>query len=106
MPRSLIEVEAQILQLENALQKVGLWSNKLPNSNALKSQAPFACDQLSFEQWLQFIFIPKLREHLSLNITLPNEMGLLPMGEQSFNDPVIRVILLPILAKFDLIFKV
>ena len=105
MPRSHIEVEAQLQQLEIALQQVGLWSTQTPTLKALMSSAPFACDSLPFEQWLQFIFIPKLREYLGSSRVLPNEMGLHPMGEQCFTDPKTRVVLLPILAQIDLSFK-
>lgn len=106
MPRSLIEVEAQLQQLEHALRHVGCWSTQWPEQEALLSSAPFACDHLRFEQWLQFIFIPKLREHLNTNKPLPNAMGLHPMGEQCILDPLSRVSILPVLAQIDLIFKV
>ncbi|MEP7704296.1 YqcC family protein [Paraglaciecola sp. 25GB23A] len=106
MPRSLIEVEALLQQLEHALQHAGCWSAKSPTSEALHSSAPFACDHLRFEQWLQFIFIPKLREHLTANKPLPNAMGLHPMGEQCFSESLSRATVLPVLAQIDLFFKV
>jgi uncharacterized protein YqcC (DUF446 family) len=106
MPRSLIEVEALLQQLEHALQYVGCWSTQWPEQEALHSTAPFACDSLRFEQWLQFVFIPKLRQHLNTNKPLPNAMGLHPMGEQCFSEPLSRATVLPVLAQIDLIFKV
>lgn len=105
MPRSLIEVEAQLQQLELALRQVGLWTEREPEPRALLSCAPFACDSLSFEQWLQFILLPKLRMHMHANKALPNDMGLHPMGEQCFFEPLSRAALLPVLAQIDLIFK-
>lgn len=105
MPRSQTEVEAQLLQLELTLRQTGLWSVQEPEAEALRSLAPFACDHLPFEQWLQFIFIPKLRAHMAANKPLPNKMGLYPMGEQCFFAPLSREMLLPVLAQIDAIFK-
>ncbi len=51
--------------LEAALRHNGLWGNERPSRQALASQQPFACDTLALEQWLQFIFIPRMQTLLS-----------------------------------------
>ncbi|MDN4500923.1 YqcC family protein [Alteromonadaceae bacterium BrNp21-10] len=70
------------LQLE--MQANGSWGTKLPSADALASSTPFACDTLAFEEWLQFIFIPKMQLLLNNRQPLPSSMGLLPMAEMRF----------------------
>ena len=87
-----------LTELEEALRAAELWSLTQPSAEALASQQPFACDTLALEQWLQFIFIPRLRAMLEANAAVP-PMQLLPMAEvtwQSLHQPVQRV-----LASFD-----
>ena len=61
MPRSHKEVEILIIKLEQSLREEMLWSSSTPPDKALQSILPFALDTLSFEQWLQFVFIPKIK---------------------------------------------
>lgn len=83
MPRSHKEVEILLLKLEQSLREAKLWSSSAPSIKALQSQQPFALDTMSFEQWLQFIFIPKMSEIVSNKSSLPDELKLLPMVEES-----------------------
>ena len=105
MPRSHIEVETLLQRLETVLRDANLWSTSRPSNAAMLSTAPFACDHMAFEQWLQFIFIPKLRQCVQLNHVLPNKMALYPMGQECFIDQAQRDEVLPVLAQIDLLFK-
>lgn len=105
MPRSHKEVEDLLQSLERVLQHSNHWSSALPPKEALLSQLPFACDVLTFEQWLQFILIPKLRLLIKNNQVLPGKMQLLPMGELSFTQVTSRDLILPVLAKLDQFFE-
>lgn len=87
-----------LTELKEVLKVAELWSLTQPSAEALASQQPFACDTLALEQWLQFIFIPRLQAMLEANAAVP-PMKLLPMAEvtwQSLHQPVQRV-----LASFD-----
>lgn len=72
--------------LEMAMQASNLWSSAVPSPQALTSKAPFACDSLYFEQWLQFIFIPKMRALVESQQTLPKFSAILPMAEESWKN--------------------
>ncbi|WP_040514675.1 YqcC family protein [Paraglaciecola polaris] len=84
MPCSEQEVQIQRLlnRLESALKTAEQWSSTSPSSWAMESEAPFACDRMSFAQWLQFIFIPKMNDILKTQNPLPTRMALLPMAEE------------------------
>lgn len=91
--------------LEHYLKQLQLWQQELPSLQALNSNAPFCCDTLSFEQWLQFIFIPKMRQLIELDVPLPASMTLLPMAEQSWQGQLSQYQdLLEIIRGFDQLF--
>jgi|TARA_B110001469_G_scaffold51019_1_gene49583 uncharacterized protein YqcC (DUF446 family) len=76
--------ELGILQLE--LQTLGLWSDVAPSENALLSTEPFCCDLMSFAEWLQWIFIPRLNYLAEKKAQLPRKSGIYPMAEVAFKD--------------------
>ncbi|OYY74703.1 MAG: hypothetical protein B7Y40_03760 [Gammaproteobacteria bacterium 28-57-27] len=63
----LIQLEA----IESELRCMGLWSLQPPSAGALSSETPFACDAMPLEMWLQWIFLPRMRETLRQNIRPP-----------------------------------
>lgn len=77
-------IENTLLQIQTYLQQSGLWSDCPPTSQQLTSQAPFAIDTLAFEQWLQFIFLPQLRQYLTEHGSLPPAMDVAPMAQQVY----------------------
>ncbi len=105
MPRSHIEVEILIVKLEQSLRDARLWSCSTPSATALQSTLPFSVDVLSFEQWLQFIFIPKMSELLSSGSTLPENVTLLPMAEQSLVATKNRDGVIEVIKQIDLVFS-
>ena len=50
----------------------------------MASTLPFHYDTLTFEQWLQFVFIESMNLIIEKNHPLPSEILLLPMAEESF----------------------
>lgn len=73
-------------QLQDELQQKKLWQIERPSEAALNSRAPFAIDTLTFAQWVQFIFIEKLRGLLQANLPLPQSMSVQPMAEEYFKN--------------------
>lgn len=76
-------IQIVLADLELAMQAADLWSNSPPSQQALASQQPFACDTLYFEQWLQFIFIPRMLSMIASEQPLPRDCAILPMAEES-----------------------
>lgn len=68
------EMQAMLTQLEaieSELRRMGLWSLQPPSAEALSSETPFACDAMPLEMWLQWIFLPRMRETVRLGIRPP-----------------------------------
>ena len=88
MPRRDRYVQAKELlnQLQLAMTNASLWATTAPSELAMQSTAPFACDHMFLEQWLQFIFIPKLTHIITHEQSLPNKVAIYPMAEIMFKD--------------------
>lgn len=75
--------EALVLlnELEVQLKHEGLWSGQAISDDAMRSQVPFAADTMAFEQWLQFIYLPRLRDIIHKHHALPVAMQVAPAAE-------------------------
>ena len=85
------ELMADLVRLEAELRRLGYWSSVRPSSQALASREPFACDSLSFTQWLQFIFVARITELLKNGEALPGSCGMTPMAEHFFTQQGVHV---------------
>ena len=65
-------------QLELQLQHAQLWSEVPPSDEALASTQPFAIDTLEPEQWLQWIFIARIKTMIASGAALPKGFSMAP----------------------------
>lgn len=89
------QLSALLDQLESALRQTGCWQLTPPSAEALASTAPFAIDSLSAEQWLQWVFIHKMRHILASGLPLPAALAITPYLQQALaeqNKPYIIII--------------
>lgn len=71
-------------ELEQALKAQGWWCEQPPSAMAMASTAPFCCDTMPLEQWLQFVLLVKMRALLETGAELPSKIAILPMAEYQF----------------------
>jgi uncharacterized protein YqcC (DUF446 family) len=71
-------------QIEFELRQLQLWSDTAPDSTALASKLPFCCDTLSLQQWLQFVFLPRMRALIDAKLPLPTSLCICPIAEEAF----------------------
>ncbi len=76
-------VALQLDAVEAALRASGHWQLQSPSPQALASTEPFCVDTLSFDQWLQFIFLPRLRALVASHGLPTGPCGIAPMAEQA-----------------------
>ncbi|MEW9797648.1 YqcC family protein [Alteromonas sp. CYL-A6] len=67
-------------ELESVLRQHQLWEQATPAAWQLDSDVPFAADTLTFPAWLQFIFLPRMRDLLQTGTAVP-AMQLVPAAE-------------------------
>ena len=57
---------------------------------------------MALEQWLQFIFLPRLQALLDAQLALPTKVSILPMAEHAFSAYGARLTpLLAVIARID-----
>jgi uncharacterized protein YqcC (DUF446 family) len=79
-----IRVAALLIDLEAELRNRLLWDADEPAAEALASSQPFCIDTLSFPQWLQFVFLPRMRALLDADVPLPAQCAIAEMAEMQF----------------------
>ncbi len=72
--------------LEEQLQQLGWWQQQAPSLQALQSEQPFCVDTLEFAQWLQWIFVPRMRSILTSDIPLPSQCGIHDMAQVVYRE--------------------
>ena len=65
-------------RMEGELRRLELWETASPDRTALSSEEPFSYDTLMFHQWLQWMFIPRMRQILMGHGDLPRESDIFP----------------------------
>jgi uncharacterized protein YqcC (DUF446 family) len=75
-------VKSLLFQLETELKHQLLWSDKPLEAAERASTLPFCCDTLRLEQWLQFVYIPRLWALLDAGLALPAKASVLPYAQE------------------------
>jgi uncharacterized protein YqcC (DUF446 family) len=84
MMEKIIQVADSLLIVEAEMRRISVWSAEQPSEGALQSRQPFSIDTLEFTEWLQFIFLPRMRSLVEQNRPLPSISGIAPMAEEHF----------------------
>lgn len=79
-----ISIAETLMDIEKELRGLHLWELEMLPADALASDQPFAIDTMTFPQWLQFIFLPRMYFILDQQLPLPSNCGIAPMAEQYF----------------------
>jgi uncharacterized protein YqcC (DUF446 family) len=100
----------KVIVLLNDLHKIlrlhKLWQPNAPDAKKLESTLPFCYDTLAFEEWLQFIFIPKITLMINEGLSLPTSISLTPMATEAFKEKGdITADLLTVIASIDEVFS-
>lgn len=88
--------------LEAAMRDADFWEPQPPTADALASTLPFMVDTLRIEQWLQWIFLPRLHALLDAQAPLPGACSVHPLAEHEWLQrgcgPVSQAVLAALLA--------
>ncbi|MFC4258758.1 YqcC family protein [Marinobacter lacisalsi] len=83
-PELYSEVADRLLGIEIEMRRIEVWSGEPPSENALASNQPFCIDTLEFTEWLQFVFLERMRFIVEQGHGLPSVSGIAPMAEEHF----------------------
>ncbi|RMJ02126.1 hypothetical protein DOQ08_02922 [Marinobacter litoralis] len=77
-------VADSLLQIEVELRSIGVWQEQPLPPEAFESTQPFCLDTMNFTQWLQFVFVERMKLLLEAGQPLPSVSGIAPMAEEYF----------------------
>lgn len=91
-----------LLEIEAELRSLGWWESRQPCAQSLASSQPFCVDTLAFEQWLQWVFLPRMKALLEQAGELPTRSAITEMAEMAYMEmPGRTVTLRRHLKRFD-----
>ncbi|HHH39621.1 MAG TPA: YqcC family protein [Sedimenticola sp.] len=73
-------------EMEREMRRIGHWTAEPPSAEALASTFPFCYDTLQFQEWLQWVFIPRLGAVLEGRHPLPEKSDMAPLAEVWFQE--------------------
>lgn len=72
-----------MLQIERELRAHGLWEDAEISTEQAKSTEPFACDVMPLQQWLQWVFLPRMKVVIESDADLPHACNISAYAEES-----------------------
>lgn len=90
-----------MLQLEQAMRVADLWQQQPPTPAAMASRTPFCADTLTFTEWLQFVFLPRMRLLVEQDQSLPQSSNIGVMAEEALPEVSGKAAILAAIHSFD-----
>ena len=82
--KKVARVADSLLQIEIELRQLEVWESEPPPEEAFQSDKPFCLDTMEFTQWLQFVFVERMKILIENDHPLPEVSGIAPMAEEHF----------------------
>lgn len=79
-----VQAADALLSIEREMRRLEIWESERPHEAAFQSTEPFCVDTMSFPQWLQFVFIERMKQIIEHEHALPVGSGIAPMAEEYF----------------------
>lgn len=82
------EATLRAQDIEDELRRLGRWGDARPADEAFESEAAFFADRMAFEQWLQWVLLPRVRDICAKHGEFPPSSQLGPYAVRQFDgDP-------------------
>lgn len=96
------QVADVVLSIEAEMRHLGIWQGVSPSVEALASAQPFCFDTLAFQEWLQWIFLPRIKQIIEQGSDLPRQSAIFPLAEECLpNNTAHDKALLELIKEFD-----
>lgn len=80
------QTKLHLEQLQQTMQSLNLWQTVPPAQEAFLSEEPFSLDTMAPEEWLQWVFIPRMHALLESGAPLPNQIAISPYIEEALKE--------------------
>ncbi len=99
------EAGQKIDEIEAELKHLGRWSEQPPPPQAFENMGPFGMRTMAFEQWLQFVLIPRVREIIATRGQFPSSSSVSAYAVREWDGVPDVDRLLTLLSEFDALFE-
>lgn len=99
------EVGQRIDAIEAEMQRVGLWQSEPLPPDRYEFRSAYAADTMSYDQWLQFVFIPRVREIVATQGQWPPSSSVGTQAIREFDTVEQAQPLTHLLCEFDALFR-
>jgi uncharacterized protein YqcC (DUF446 family) len=90
--------------IEAEMRRIGCWQNQPLRPGQMQFTKAFAMDTMSFVQWLQFVFLPRVHEAAASN-QFPRSSSVGTQAVREFEGDVNADRLVTLLSEFDALFE-
>ena len=97
-------IKDKLSEIEAEMRRVGLWQDEPLPREAYDYTLAFARDTMAFHQWLQFVFIPRVREAIATN-QFPTSSHVGTQAVREFDTEPRATHLAALLSEFDALFS-
>ena len=97
------EAGRYIDQIEQEMRRIGLWQVAPLRPEQMNFKQAFAMDTMTFAQWLQFVFVPRVREAVATN-SFPSSSSVGAQAVREFDGSPDASDLVNLLCEFDALF--
>jgi uncharacterized protein YqcC (DUF446 family) len=99
------EVGAATDAIEAEMRRMGWWSEAPPPPEAFEFRQAFAMDTMAYSQWLQWIFLPRVRSIIAERGDFPSNSMVGTQAVREFDGTWEANELVSLLSKFDGLFS-
>lgn len=99
------EVQHHLDAVIQEMHRVKLWQDKPLAPEQLNFSQAFAMDTMSFNQWLQFIFIPRVQQIIDSKGKFPSQSNVAAQAVREFDGMDEASELVGLLSEFDALFE-
>jgi uncharacterized protein YqcC (DUF446 family) len=94
-----------ITEIETEMKRKGYWSTQPLPAEAYDFRQAFAIDTMTFPQWLQFVFLPRVRQILEEQGAFPAQSMVGTQAIREFDGDTNAAQLVSLLNNFDHLFN-
>jgi uncharacterized protein YqcC (DUF446 family) len=97
-------VAAKLNEIELEMKRVGLWQEKPLAPEQYNFTSAFAMDTMTYDQWLQFVFLPRVRQIITTRGQFPESSSVGAQAVREFDTYPDARGLIALLSEFDRLF--
>ena len=99
------EVGAAANAIEAEMRRIGMWSEQPPAPEAFEFTQAFAMDTMPYSQWLQWVFLPRVRSIIAERGEFPSRSMVGTQAVREFDGTWEANELVSLLSNFDGLFS-